>query len=157
MDALGGVDVYSEFDFKSGEYSFKKGTNHLDGEQALAFCRNRYAFASGDVQRGKNQMLVLTAIINKLMSPALLKNPSGVLDVVGSSMQTSISSNEITDAIAWQLDTGADWSISRQSVTGTGDSEQTFSMKGIDLYVMWPDEDSVSKAAEGIRELLEGS
>lgn len=157
VDALGGVDVYSEFDFKSGEYSFKKGTNHLDGEQALAFCRNRYAFASGDVQRGKNQMLVLTAIINKLMSPALLKNPSGVLDVVGSSMQTSISSNEITDAIAWQLDTGADWSISRQSVTGTGDSEQTFSMKGIDLYVMWPDEDSVSKAAEGIRELLEGS
>ena len=157
VDALGGVDVYSEFDFKSGEYSFNKGTNHLDGEQALAFCRNRYAFASGDVQRGKNQMLVLTAIINKLMSPALLKNPSGVLDVVGSSMQTSISSNEITDAIAWQLDTGADWSISRQSVTGTGDSEQTFSMKGIDLYVMWPDEDSVSKAAEGIRELLEGS
>lgn len=155
VDALGGVDVYSEFDFKSGEYSFNKGTNHLNGEQALAFCRNRYAFASGDEQRGKNQMLVLTAIINKLMSPALLKNPSGVLDVVGSSMQTSISSNEITDAIAWQLDTGADWSISRQSVTGTGDSDQTFSMKGIDLYVMWPDEDSVSKASDEIREVMD--
>lgn len=155
VDALGGVDVYSEFDFKSGEYSFNKGTNHLDGEQALAFSRNRYAFASGDEQRGKNQMLVLTAILNKLMSPALLKNPSGVLDVVGSSMQTSIGSSEITDAIAWQLDTGAEWSISRQSVTGTGDSEQTFSMKGIDLYVMWPDEDSVSKASEEIREVTE--
>lgn len=151
VDALGGVDVYSEFDFKSGEYSFYKGTNHLNGEQALAFSRNRYAFASGDEQRGKNQMLVLTAIINKLMSPALLKNPSGVLEVVGSSMQTSINRSEITDAIAWQLDTGSDWSISRQSVTGTGGLEQTFSMKGVDLYVMWPDEDSVSKAAEEIR------
>ena len=154
VDALGGVDVYSEYDFQSGEYSFNKGTNHLNGEEALAFSRNRYAFASGDEQRGKNQMLVLTAIINKLMSPALLKNPSEILDVVGSSMQTSISRNEITEAIAWQLGTGADWSISRQSVTGTGDSEQTFSMKGTNLYVMWPDEDSVSEAAEKIKAVM---
>ena len=154
VDALGGVDVYSEYEFQSGDYYFYKRTNHLNGEEALAFSRNRYAFASGDEQRGKNQMLVLTAIINKLMSPALLKNPAGILDVVGSSMQTSISRNEITDAIAWQLDTGSDWSISRQSVTGTGDSNQTFSMKGIDLYVMWPDEDSVSEAAEKIREMM---
>ena len=154
VDALGGVDVYSEYDFQSGEYSFNKGTNHLNGEETLAFSRNRYAFASGDEQRGKNQMLVLTAIINKLMSPALLKNPAEILDVVGSSMQTSISRNEITEAIAWQLGTGADWSISRQSVTGTGDSEQTFSMKGTNLYVMWPDEDSVSEAAEKIKAVM---
>ena len=155
VDALGGVDVYSEYEFKSGDHYFDKGTNHLNGEEALAFSRSRYSFATGDEQRGKNQMLVLTAIINKLMSPALLKNPSGVLDVVGSSMQTSIGSSEIADAIAWQLDTGADWDISRQSVTGTGDSAQTFSMKGTDLYVMWPDEDSVSEAAEKIREVME--
>ena len=99
-------------------------------------------------------MLVLTAIINKLMSPALLKHPSEVLNVVGSSMQTSIGSNEIVDAISWQLDTGSDWDISRQSVTGTGDSEQTFSMKGTNLYVMWPDEDSVSEAAEKIKAVM---
>lgn len=154
VDALGGVDVYSEYEFRSEDYYYDKGTNHLNGEEALAFSRGRYAFASGDEQRGKNQMLVLTAIINKLMSPALLKNPSGVLDVVGSSMQTSISRNEITDAIAWQLETGSDWDISRQSVTGTGDSEQTFSMKGINLYVMWPDEDSVSEATDKIREVM---
>lgn len=157
VDALGGIDVYSEYEFKSGNHYFYKGTNHLNGEEALAFSRSRYAFASGDEQRGKNQMLVLTAIINKLMSPALLKNPSGVLNVVGSSMQTSIRSNEITDAIAWQLDTGDDWNINRQSVTGTGASDETFSMKGTNLYVMWPDEDSVNVAAEKIRELLGGS
>lgn len=155
VDALDGVDVYSEYEFNEGEHFFYRGTNHLNGEEALAFSKNRYAFASGDEQRGKNQMLVLTAIINKLMSPALLKNPSEVLDVVGSSMQTSIGSNEIADAIAWQLDTGSDWNISRQSVTGTGDSDQTFSMKGTNLYVMWPDEDSVSEAAEKIREVME--
>ena len=157
VDALGGVDVYSEYEFGSGDNYFYKGTNHLNGEQALAFSRNRYAFGSGDEQRGKNQMLVLTAIINKLMSPALLQNPSGVLDVVGRSMQTSIKTPEITDAIAWQLDNGESWSISRQSVTGTGDSGEAFSMKGTELYVMWPDEDSVSAAADKIREVMEGS
>lgn len=156
VDALDGVDVYSEYEFKSGEHYFRKGTNHLNGEEALAFSRSRYAFASGDEQRGRNQMLVLTAIINKLLSPALLKNPSGVLNVVGKSMQTSIRTNEITDAIAWQLDTGGDWSIDRQSVTGTGDSEETFSMRGTNLYVMWPNEDSVRKAAEKIEKVTTG-
>lgn len=154
VDALGGVDVYSEYSFDARGYSFYKGTNHMNGEQALAFSRARYAFAQGDKQRGRNQTLVLTAIINKLMSPALLKNPSGVLDVVGKSMQTSIQTAQITKAIAWQLDSGEGWDIDRQSVDGTGDSEQTFSMQGINSYVMWPDEDSVSRASEKIREVM---
>lgn len=155
VDALGGVDVYSEYEFKSGRYQFYKGINHLNGEEALSFSRNRYAFGSGDVQRGQNQMQVLTAIINRLTSPAILQNPSGVLDVIGRSIQTSISSSEITDAIAWQLASRGNWSIKRQSVTGTGDSDETFSMRGINLYVMRPDEDSVNRAAEKIEELME--
>ena len=107
-------------------------------------------FASGIEQRGKSQMPVRMEIISKRMLSTLLKNPSGVLDVVESSMQMSIGSSES----AWQLDAGDDWDISRQCVTGTGDSEQTFSMKGIDLYVMWPDEDFVSEAVEKIREIM---
>ena len=67
----------------------------------------------------------------------------------------SVSSKEIAEVIAWQLETGHGWDIGRQSVTGTGDSQQTFSMKGMDLYVMWPDEESVSEASRKINELLE--
>ena len=107
-------------------------------------------FASGIEQRGKSQMPVRMEIIRKRMLSTLLKNPSGVLDVVGSSMQMSIGSSES----AWQLDAGDDWDISRQCVTGTGDSEQTFSMKGTNLYVMWLDEDFVSEAVEKIREIM---
>ena len=152
MDALGGVDVDSEYDFESYGFQFHKGINHLDGEQALAFSRERYAFSSGDNQRGQNQMLVLTAILDKLQSPALLKNPSGVLEVMGSSMQTSFTTDQITELISWQLDNGQGWEIERQAVTGTGDSQQTFSMKGTDLYVMWPDEEAVSEAAAAVSE-----
>ena len=60
VDALGGVDVNSEYSFEAGGYQFTEGTNHLNGEQALAFSRERYSFASGDNQRGKNQEAVLT-------------------------------------------------------------------------------------------------
>ena len=155
VDALGGIDVNSEVAFSSGEYYFHEGVNHMNGEEALAFSRSRYQFGSGDNQRGKNQMQVLTAIIDKLQSPELLKNPSEVLDVVGRSMQTSFTSDEIAEVIAWQLDSGHGWDIGRQAVTGTGDSQQTFSMKGTDLYVMWPDEESVEAASEKMKEMLE--
>ena len=155
VDALGGIDVNSEEEFSTGKYYFVKGENHMNGEEALAFSRSRYQFGSGDNQRGKNQMMVLTAILKKLQSPDLLRDPSEVLDVVGRSMQTSFTSKEIAEVIAWQLETGHGWDIGRQSVTGTGDSQQTFSMKGMDLYVMWPDEESVSEASRKINELLE--
>ncbi len=154
VDTLGGVDVNSEYEFDSGNYHFVKGINHLDGDQALSFSRNRHSFEDGDNQRGRNQLLVLEAIIDKLQSPALLKNSSGVLDVVGRSMQTSIQTSQITEAISWQLDNPQRWEISRQAVTGLGDSRETFSMPGKELYVMWPDEESVRDAAQKIEEVL---
>ena len=100
------------------------GENHLNGEQALAFSRGRSSFKDGDNQRGKNQMMVLTAILNKLQSPALLKNPSEYSDVVGRSMQTNLPTAQITKMIAWQLDNPRKWDITRQAVIGTGDKRE---------------------------------
>ena len=154
VDALGGVDVVSEYDFSSGSYHYVKGINHLNGDQALSFSRNRYSFEDGDNQRGRNQMLVLTAIIDKLQSPALLKNPGQVLDVIAESMQTSITTRQITKVIAWQLEGAYSWQIDRQSASGEGDAQQTYSMPGTDLYVMWPDEASVSEVSGRIRETM---
>ena len=154
VDALGGIDVNSEVEFSSGDHYFAKGKNHLNGEEALIFSRSRYQFGSGDNQRGQNQMIVLTAILNKLQSPDLLRDPSEVLDVVGRSMQTSFTSEEIAEVISWQLENGHGWDIGRQAATGTGDSQQTFSMSGTDLYVMWPDEESVSAVSERMKEYL---
>ena len=44
--------------------------------------------------------------------------------------------------------------VTRQAVSGHGDSQQTYSMKGINLYVMWPDEESVSSVSEKMKEYL---
>ena len=73
IDALGGIDVYSEYDFTVEPIKhYVKGMNHLTGLEALAFARERYAFKDGDHQRGKNQMAVITATLDKVMSPELL-------------------------------------------------------------------------------------
>ncbi len=63
-------------------YTFTKGINHLNGEQALCFARERHAFDDGDNQRGKNQMAVIRAIVDKASSPAILKGYQKVLDAV---------------------------------------------------------------------------
>lgn len=65
VDILGGVDVNSEYAFSAGGYTFNEGKNHLNGDAALAFSRERHSFAAGDNQRGRNQEAVLTAMIRK--------------------------------------------------------------------------------------------
>ena len=49
---MGGIDVYSEYDFTVEPVKhYTAGYNHLSGIEALAFARERHAFAEGDVQR----------------------------------------------------------------------------------------------------------
>ena len=98
IDALGGVDVYSDQAFTSvgspGYYdptTFVEGWNHLDGKSALAFARERHAFASGDIQRGINQMKVIDAMLNKIKSPALLMGFSKIMDAASDCFVTSFS------------------------------------------------------------------
>ena len=53
IDAIGGIDVYSEYEFypvKRDWWKVEKGWNHMNGRQALAFARERKAFADGDNQ-----------------------------------------------------------------------------------------------------------
>ena len=164
VDALGGVDVYSDQAFTSvgspGYYdptTFAEGWNHLDGKAALAFARERHAFKTGDVQRGINQMKVIDAMLNKIKSPALLMGFTKILDAVSDSFVTSLSQNQISALVRMQLSDFAEWNIERYTVTGTsGSSTKCYSAKGQKLYVMKPDENSVAKAKEMIAAVLGG-
>jgi LCP family protein required for cell wall assembly len=85
-DALGGVDVDSPVGFttvKSPHYTFSRGLNHLDGDQALAFARERYAFPTADYQRVVNQQALVRAILGKLMSRSTLADPAAVTSFAG--------------------------------------------------------------------------
>ena len=77
VDALGGITIDSEVEFTCGEdaspipYHFVKGPNECDGEMAVAFSRERHAFAAGDFQRGRNQTAAIKGILQKATSPAI--------------------------------------------------------------------------------------
>ena len=164
VDALGGVDVYSDQAFTSvgspGYYdptSFVEGWNHLDGKAALAFARERHAFASGDIQRGIDQMKVIDAMLNKIKSPALLMNFSKLMDAASDCFVTSLSQDQISALVLMQLSDFAEWDIQSCTVTGSsGTSTKCYSAKGQKLYVMKPDESSVNKAKELIASVLGG-
>ena len=164
IDAVGGVDVYSDQAFTSvgspGYYdptTFVEGWNHLDGKAALAFARERHAFASGDIQRGINQMKVIDAMLNKIKSPALLMGFSKIMDAAADCFVTSFSQDQISALVRMQLSDFAEWDIESYTVTGTSSSStKCYSAKGQKLYVMKPDDASVSKAREMIASVLGG-
>lgn len=158
IDALGGITVYSDYEFDSKNelgYHFNQGENQMNGEQALIFSRERYSFQEGDRQRGKNQMAVIKGVINKALSPELLKNYSSVLSSIQGCFETNISYEEIAAILQRQLNNGGDWNIVSYSVNGTGDTQKPYSMSQ-KAYVMIPDESTVQKAEEMMKKVRDG-
>lgn len=155
VDVLGGIDVYSDYDFTAQGYHFDEGYNHLNGEEALAFSRERYSFAAGDNQRVKNQQAVIEAIIKKVLnSTTLLTNYTNILESLEGSFQTNIEQSEISSLVKGQLEDMSSWTIKENALTGTGDYGPTYSMGSQELYIMIPDETSVEGAKEKIKDIL---
>ncbi len=158
IDALGGITVVSDYTFSTQNvdgYSFVEGENEVDGAAALAFCRERYAFASGDRQRGKNQMAVIEGVINKLVSSDLLLNYTSVLSALEDSFETSVPYSLISQIVKAQLADNGAWNIVSYSVDGSGDYQIPYSMSQY-AYVMVPDESTVATAQELIQAVLNG-
>ena len=149
IDAVGGIDVYSEFDFVShhGKYHFTQGMNYMDGQTALYFARERYAFPTGDNQRGKNQMAVINALIKKLASSELIMNYTNILNAVSASMITNMPYEEIGNLVKFQIDEAVNWDIVQYAVKGTGAYAKCYSL-AFEVAVMLPDEATVNQAKE---------
>ncbi len=157
VDKLGGIDVYSDYSFTTSDklYTFKKGYNHMNGEEALRFSRERYSFASGDNQRVKNQQHVIEAIMKKVLnSTTLLTKYTDILDSLKGSFQTNIAQDDISSLVKDQINNMSSWTIKSNSLTGTGASSSTYSMGSTKLYVMVPNLTSVTSAKEKIDEVL---
>lgn len=155
VDKLGGIDVYSDYAFSRAGYNFKKGYNHINGDAALVFSRERYSFAEGDNQRVKNQQHVIEAVMKKVLnSTTLLTKYTDILDSLKGSFQTNIAQDDISALVKDQINNMASWTIKSNSLTGTGASSSTYSMGRTKLYVMVPNSTSVTSAKEKIDEVL---
>lgn len=158
IDSLGGITIVSDYTFDSENvdgYSYVKGENQVNGAQALAFARERYAFSEGDRQRGKNQLHVIEGVIKKAMSPAILKNFSQTMESLGGSFETNIPYDVIAGLIRQQLSEGGEWSVESYSVDGSGATKVPYSMS-MAAYVMIPDMNTVNTAIEKMNQVKEG-
>ena len=154
VDLLGGVKVYSDYDFTSDwGPSFKK----VNGKQALAFCRERHHFANGDYQRGRDHQHMIEAILNKAMSPDILPNYADLLKTASKNFQTNMSTKEITALAKMQLNDMSQWTIKYANAAGQGASKTTYSYQSRKLYVCVPDYNSVAKITKRINKVLKAT
>lgn len=150
VDILGGLDVYSEYAFTTGwesghEMEVVEGWNSFNGEEALAFCRERHNLADGDNQRGKNQQAVITAMLKKVLSPTMLLKASSIINQVGQGVETNISQPQINAVVKDQLSTGASWTIQSVAAKGIDATDYPYSASSTEVYVMYPDQSSVDE------------
>lgn len=176
VDALGGIDVNvpkydvigrkdGVFTTVKGHYKIKPGLNHFNSKQALGFVRERKAFVLGDEIRGKNQMLMLKAIIKKCTSPDMIVNMNRVFNTLESSFETNMQASDIQDLIKMQINDMASWDI--QTYHLDGDSSQRVTQLAISgdvskinpkgVFVSNPKQESIDQAKEYIRIVMEGN
>lgn len=161
VDAIGGVDVDSKYSFTEDNslhyYHYKKGINHLNGSQTLAFVRERHAFNDGDVQRVQNQQSAIDAVISKVASSKdiLLYRYEDILKAVSANLATSFDGKTISRIVKMQLNDMRGWTSESQNLVGeSGTSRNCYSIPNMDLYIMKQDQDSVKKNSEKIKEFL---
>ena len=161
VDAVGGVDVtvapgyaVSNFNALSG-FSVHEGVNHLNGEQALAYARERYSYTEGDRQRTKNQQQVLMGIVTKVTSPAVITNYASIMDAMSNTFSTTMSNEELSSLIKYQINNNLKWKMEQYMVDGTGDTLMCAEL-GDAASVMVPDQSTVKIAKDKIRAVLAG-
>ena len=115
VDTLGGVEVDVPYNLCEQDSNrmwggntvyIEKGHQTLNGEQALAFSRNRHPnpdmcsskwtnYNSSDFVRAEHQQEVVTALLNKFKNVKNLDTVYKLLDTISNNMVTSMSTDQI--------------------------------------------------------------
>ena len=162
VDSLGGIDIevpegqaVETFYADSTLEGVTEGRNHLDGERALAFARERYAYIDGDNQRVRNQQMVLKAIFDKATSPEIIVNYPNLLQALESAFDTTLTQDEITNFIKYQIQARPGWKFESYQLSGEGAMLFCPSL-GQEAYVTVPDPNTTALAHDKIMAVLDG-
>lgn len=156
VNAMGGIKVYADEPVRiyTGRY-LKKGYNKLNGEETLAFARERHAYADGDNHRGRNQQEVINAIFKQVTSGgAILTEYTKLLEAMDGKFATSMDMSEVMNFVKYELDDLANYEITSIQLKGSGDMGPTYSYPGQDLWIMIPNEKSIVTAKKQIATAL---
>lgn len=158
VDVIDGIDVYSDTGFTpwtNRSIYIPKGNVHMNGEMALAFARERYAYLEGDRHRVQNQQDVLEAIFKKITNTStLISSYTNILNTLDGSFETNMDKKVITSLAKFQINSMPSWNIEKISVNGSDSMDYTYSYPGEKLYVMIPDMNTVNEASSKIKAVL---
>jgi len=104
VDTVGGIDIQlgSKVDLNGGQDGanpdlvYEPGSYHLEGSQALAFARDRVPTI---FQRARYQTIVLKALANKLLTPAMIPVWPQIIADFTRSVQTDLTPSEISKLV----------------------------------------------------------
>lgn len=156
VNSIGGITINSDKAFISyiGKYRFVEGENQLDGAKALAYARERHAYSDGDNHRVRNQQEVLKAIVKKLTgSTTLLTRYNKILKYLAPTMEMNLTRAEVKALVKFQLGKNLKWKFESNSLEGFDAFSTVYSAGNQQLYVMKPDEESIKKARQKIKEI----
>lgn len=147
VDALGGVTV----DVEEPDYTYNKsiycgehtvceqnslrqfgnemiyiktGTQTLDGEQALAYARNRHQYAQSDIARNQHQQQIIEAIANKVKEVKSLSAFQDILDAITNNLETNMTPEQILSF----------YSVGKDMLTNTNASELSIKKTYLSYY-----------------------
>lgn len=155
IDAIGGITVYFDRGFTAiGQVTINAGENYLTGAEALLVARDRHSFSDGDNARGRNQMKIIKAVIQKLASGAIISNYADILDSLQGMFVTDMAMNDISELVKMQINDLATWNVQTYAVTGVTGTDYTYT--GGNASVMYVDQGMVDYARELIDRVIAG-
>lgn len=157
IDAIGGITAYSDSSFEAEGYTFEEGYVEMDGDMALVFSRDRYHQLDGDNARGRHQMAVIKAMLEKISSEKslLMKYPE-IMNSLQGMFVTNMSTDSMTALIRKMLNDNAEWNIQSYALIGPNGMARTYSMPGTELSVIFPTKHSLNHTKDLIRMFQEG-
>jgi len=130
----------------------------MDGEKALAYSRERYAYASGDRHRGKNQQDVIAAIIKKVsQNKQYLLKYNDILTSIQPYFTTNFELEDVQELVKNQIDTLSPWVVESISVDGANGQNYTASFPKSLTYVMVPNQTTIDNAKAKINQVMRGA
>ena len=160
VEELGGITVENPVAFRTtptnGNFYFEVGEVTLGGYEALCYAREREAFGDGDLARGRNQVRIITGIINKAKTngASLLMNYNDILEALAGTFETDLSSSQISDLVKVALANLKDWEVKTYSAWGVSGKRTVASMGTEEVFIVWPNDKSVAFASKLFDTLL---
>ena len=101
VDAVGGVDVQvphqlcTDDSSRGSEVCINEGYQHLNGEEALVFARNRKQLADGDFGRARHQQIIVMELVNKMKNITNVTKFMEILNTISNNLDTNLTTKQI--------------------------------------------------------------